>query len=373
MKRFAGFPGRIRPAYWSLVALLTILPCPAAATERLIVGGLLDGEAWNTDSGSVLLSRNEGKTAGVGRLRLWEGVEIAPGFHFFALEEFENEGEGEASNEFDQAFLRYDFRAPLRLRIEAGRIAAPVGSFAARHASNVNPLVGEPDTYDVGYPYGLQLSAVASYFDFRVAVVSLPLVNGKYVPKPTAAYRPAINIGVTPVTGLRFGAFATRGPYLNRHLQDLIPAGAGWRDFEQQILGFEVQFSRGYLEINGELALSGYEVPTQTAAVHGKAAYLDVKYTWSPRFFTAIRLEQNSYVFVRPISSSFWLGRPVNFYDAEAGLGYRLGPDTLVKVSYRRDHWSVDDSLKPFLPNGHALALQLSHSFDVLSWFERRR
>ena len=80
-----------------------------------------------------------------------------------------------------------------------------------------------------------------------------------------------------------------------------------------------------------------------------------------------MRLEKNDYAFVLPINPYFWVAKSVNFYNAEAGIGYRLGADTLVKASYRRDLWTVEDDLKPILPDGWAIGVQLSQRFDVLA------
>ena len=106
---------------------------------------------------------------------------------------------------------------------------------------------------------------------------------------------------------------------------------------------------------------------------HGRVWYLEPKYTWTPRFYTAIRLEHNDYPYIQPIDNTFWLGSNAAFYDVEVGFGWRFNRDLLLKASYRRDHWNVDPSLRPYLPNGHAVALQLSYAFDVRSWFERPR
>ena len=59
--------------------------------------------------------------------------------------------------------------------------------------------------------------------------------------------------------------------------------------------------------------------------------------------------------------------------DAEAGLGWHLAPGAILKVSYRRDQWIVDEARKDMFPEGYALAAQLSYTFDVVSWFERPR
>lgn len=349
---------------------------PALAEERAIVKGLFDAEMWKTDSGSRLLNKNEGDPALQGRLRLWAAGDFNLRLQGFVLGEIEGgqaSEQGETEIDIEQTFLRYSFPSPLRLVLEAGKFATPLGSFSKRYFSNINPLIGTPGSYDVSYPLGIKASGSAARFDYWAAVIDLPLSNEKYVPEPSRAPRPALGAGVTPIIGMRLGAYFTQGPYLNRDLGPMLPPGAGWKDYRQKIMGFEVQYSRGYFEVNSEFTLSGYDVPTRSEAVWGKAYYIEPKYTWSPRFFTALRLEKNDYAYVKPLSSTFWLARTVNYYDVEAGLGYRLGSGTVLKAAYRRDLWTVEESLKPFFPDGYSVSVQLSYSFDVNSWVERPR
>jgi hypothetical protein len=73
----------------------------------------------------------------------------------------------------------------------------------------------------------------------------------------------------------------------------------------------------------------------------------------------------------------------VTVHDVEIGLGYRFSPDTQLKLVYRHDHG--DESYgggayggggygsQELYPLGHSLALQLSHHFDVLSWFQAEK
>jgi len=374
--RSAPRPERLRPALFVAAGALLLAPLSGTlAEERVRVQGLFDAEVWKTDTGSTLLSKNEGDTAPEERLTLWVAAEITPGLQaFFLGQTITGKAYGEGTyTEGQQAFLRYSFKTPLRLRMEAGRITAPLGSFARRHFSSQNPLIGAPDTYDVSYPLGFQVEGSAKRFDYHAAVIDAPMINEKYSPEPGSLARPALAAGVTPLTGLRFGAYTTWGPYLGPEVEPLLPAGAGWKDYGQKVVGFEVQFSRGYFEINNEFMLSRYEVPGRVRDSRGKAFYVEPKYTWTPRLFTALRLERNDYPYILPLGPGFWLGNTVGFYDLEAGVGYRLGPGTVIKAAYRRDRWHVDDSLKAILPDGYSVSLQLSHSFDVNSWIERPR
>jgi hypothetical protein len=72
-------------------------------------------------------------------------------------------------------------------------------------------------------------------------------------------------------------------------------------------------------------------------------------------------------------NDSVWIADKSDFTDVEAGGGFRVSSSTLVKVSVRADHWVPNPN--PFAPqaSGRALALQLSHTFDVIDLATRRR
>jgi len=358
-----------------LVTCALVGAAPAVAEEHVLLGGIFDAEYWRTDDGSRLLSRNGGDAAPGGRLRLWAATEFRPRFQAFALGEV---ADGRANVEYgtetelEQAYLRYTFQDPKRLVIEAGRLVAPIGNYARRYLSNVNPLIGAPDGYSLDYPLGAQVTGRSGRFDYRVAMVDRPFINDKYVPTPTGrALRPALAAGFSPVVGTRLGLYATKGPYLGPRVGSLLGPGERWSDFDQTIYGVDVQFSRGYFELNGDYARSTYETPAGAGDVGGFTYFIEPKYTWSPRFFTALRLERNDYPYIAPLGPGFWLATTTDFYDAEASAGWRIAPGTILKVAYRRDRWMVDDALKSFFPDGYAIAAQLSYTFDVNSWIER--
>jgi len=345
-----------------------------------MVQGLFDAEIWKTDPGSRLLSLNDGDAAAGGRLRLWSAGDFLPGLQGYMLGQAhsgtalpEEEGkEGQMQTGIEQAFLRYTLKGATRLVIEGGKFTTPVGDFSDRYLSSQNPLIGTPDSYTVAYPYGVKMSGWAGPVDYRAALVDQPMVNEGYVPESGRAWRPVVGAGVTPVQGLRLGAFYTFGPYLGPEVESALPTGSRWRDFEEAVVGFETQFSRGHFELRGEFTHSRYDAPTGGPSVRGQAFYLEPKYTFTPRVFAALRLEQNEYAYISLMSWG-WLVSEATFVDAEACLGWRLAPGAILKVSYRRDRWDVDESLKSILPDGYALAAQLSYSFDVISWFERPR
>jgi len=345
------------------VLLSSFVSTPALAQDWIVIQGIAGLEGWSTDDGSRLLKKNEGRPVGEGILTLWTAVQLHPKLQLMALGEIEgvagvgSGGEGEF--EVEQLALR--FASSPSFVLEAGKILSPVGSFASRRFSTTNPVIGSPDSYQVGYPWGVSVTGRSGRFDYRAGLVSEPVINRKYLPEPTDRLRPAIGAGVTLATGFRVGASFTQGSYLNRDQASAIPQGAEWEDFDQRLVAFDGRFSRGHSELRAEFSLSSYDVPTVADAVDGKAGYLELKHTWSPRFFTAIRVEGNDYAFIRLRDNGQWFSTAVAFWNGEAGVGFWLSRDSLLKVSYRGDRWAEAE-------NGYALAFQFSHKFDVMQW-----
>jgi len=342
----------------------------AKAQGAILVQGIADAEAWKTDSTSILLTRNGGRPSFLGRVNLWGAAEIGRHVVVYAA------GTAETGNARDESGTEwYTDLAGVRYTrsnafvIDAGKIQHIIGTFAARRYSTRNPLIGTPDGYPLQYPLGVMASGTRGRIDYRGGVVSLPIYHEGYTPDPTPAPRPAFGAGFTPAIGIRLGASATWGPYLNQDLAPTLLAGRSWRAYDERIVAADAQLSRGYLELHGELARSSYEVPVGSGGittVRGLTYYGEAKYTLTPRLFAAGRFERNDYPYIQPFSDVAWIASPTNMYDGEAGVGYRLTSQTLLKASVRADRWDVPQEMRSILGNGTALALQLSQSFDVV-------
>jgi hypothetical protein len=357
-----------------VLALFGAGPARGDATDWLAIWGLQDVAYHNTDSGSRLLSQNGGDPMGAGDLRLSAAAELPAGLQVIAtgrLQGTTEEDERETDGSLEQAVLRWIAPGRAGLIVDAGKIVMPFGNFSRRYLSDVNPLIGQPDSYSVSYPVGLVVTGRVSRLDYRVAVFDEPLSNPDYVPPADEALRPGAGLGITPLTGLRLGSYYTRGPYLGRSSQPMIPGASSWKDFDQEVVGFELEFSRGYFELNGDIAFSSYEVPTVTGVARGQAWFVEPKYTWTPRLFTAVRVERNDYPFIRGVDDTFWIAGNAAFRAAEVGGGWRFTANLLLKASYRWDNWAPNPNVE--LPDGRALALQLSYGFDVSSWLRGPR
>ena len=350
------------------VLLLALAPRSAVAQDWIVLEGILDVEGWSTDDASRLLTRNDGRPLGSSTLTMWTALRLHAKLQLMALGEVEGEvGAGafrDAEVEIDQLALR--FSASPTLLVEAGKILPPVGIYAGRRLPITNPVIGAPDSYHVNYPWGVVVTGRWGRLDYRTGMVSKPIVHERYLPPPTDRLRPAVGAGVTLATGFRVGGSFTRGSYLNRDMSSAIPDAAAWSSFNQRIIAFDTRFARGHSEVRAEFSLSSYDVPTIDDAVRGKAGYVEFKRTWTPRFFTAFRLEGNDYPLVKLRDTGKWIGKAVLFWNAEAGIGYRFSRDSVLKVSYRGDRWENPEK------NGKAFAFQFSHQFDVMRWLDQR-
>ena len=355
-----------------LLSLLLLTWGSHRAEERVLVQGLTDAEIWYTDPASYSLSRNEGETASLARLRLWAAGEFMhnlQGFVLGAVEGGTGTEAGETDTRLEQAYLRYSFDAPRRLVLQAGKLYLPYGNFSRRYFSSQNPLIGTPLNYEISYPLGIQISGAVKRFDFMAAALDGPLTHQGYDSPTESAVRPAVSAGVTPLTGFRIGAYFTRGPYLSRISEAWLLPGKTLGDFHEKVMGLDVQFSRAHFELNGELTQTRLEVPA-TGDAWGRTWYVEPKYTFSPRWYAAMRWERGDLPVANWVWATTWTAEQDRINDLEAGIGFRVVPGFLVKTSYRTELGKQSFGADP---EGHALALQLSYSFDVNSWFLRPR
>ena len=366
---------RVRLARAALSALVIgLAPAVRARAQGggLLLQGIVDAEGWATDARSNLLTRDNGHPAGLARLTAWGAYEPVSKLVLYAEGEVET-GNATLGRETDVYSHQFGIRySPSQLAVlDIGRTTPVIGTFAPRHYSTRNPLIGEPDGYSIDYPLAIKLSGESRHFDYRAALVSLPTTHDNYTPEPTARLRPALGGGVTPFVGFRLGGSFTMGPYLNKDFSPTQLAGQSWSDFNQTVFALDAAFSRGYLETHAEAARGTYEVPGR-ANITGYTYYGEAKYTFTPRFFLAARAERNNYPSIRPTATGF-SARLWDFVDGEFGAGFRATQSTLLKASVRGDRWwGLKDNQPGFRGRGgYAIALQLSQAFDVTSWMNR--
>ena len=361
---------------FALVAALAVLCAPGEAVAQggFLWQGIGDIELFKTDSASFLLARGNGRPSALLRFDTWAAAE--PINNLVAYVELYGTAGGALQPSDDrgvilkQAALRYSPSDAIVLA--GGKIPQVVGAFSSRILSYRNPLIGVPDGYSASYPYGLRVDGTSSKMDYRAGVVSLPVHREGYTPEPGESARPAVGLGFTPFTGLRFGVSSMYGPYLNPDLTTSERHGADWKSFKQGIYAADVQGSRGYFEANAEVVRSTYDVPGYAETSNGLAYYIEGKYTFAPRFYMATRFERNDYPFIAPVSSTFWVANNVAFSDVEVGGGFRAAATTLLKLTVRADKWSPNANPQAPHDNGYSVAFQWSQFVDFMELAARR-
>jgi hypothetical protein len=353
-------------------ALLFLAPRSGAAEDRVWIQGLADAEVWNTDFEPGPLTRAEGDTAALGRLRLWaEGsfTDRLQGFLLGRLEGGRASETGETETKLEQAYLRYSFAEPRRLILQAGRLTLPYGNVARRYLSSDNPLVGAPLSYYLSYPLGVQLNGAVARFDYMVAVLDGPLTRQTYLAEPRSSARPALAAGVTPITGFRLGAYFTRGNYLSPKADAWLLPGKKLEDYDEKVLGGDLEYGLGHFELQGEVTQRRLDVPAAGIA-RGRAWYLEPKYTFSPRWYAAMRWEQGNLPDALWIWGTQWAATKERIHDLETGIGFRIAPRFLVKASHRVE---IGRDQPGGGANSRAFALAFSYRFDLNAWFHPPR
>ena len=352
------------------VALLIAAAAPlssARAQGGFLFQGVGDLELWKTDSASALLARGAGRPSVLLRGDVWMAIEPIANLVLFNETSAEaGAARDEPGSEIYAKQYGVRFSPSDAFQIEGGKIRQVVGAFSSRQLSFRNPLIGEPDGYAASYPHGIRVDGSAGILDYRAGIVSLPLFRKGYTPDPSAALRPAIGFGVTPTTGARVGLTGMIGPYLNHNLTGSELRGENWQHYKQRVVGLDAQFSRGYFEANVEAAYSNYDVPGRGTAIDGISFYVEPKYTFTPRFFMAARVERNDYPFIAPVTPTFWVANRVILSDAEVGGGFRATASTLLKLSLRMDHWTPNSNPQAPHDNGYAIVAQWSQQVDVV-------
>ncbi|CAN5766247.1 hypothetical protein BH11GEM2_BH11GEM2_10790 [soil metagenome] len=362
-------------AAFLLAALLVLAPLVRGARAQggFLFQGVGDLELWKTDSASSLLARGGGRLAPLFRGDVWMAIEPIRNLVLFTETSGETgSGRDELGSEIYAKQYGVRYSPSDALLLEGGKIRQIVGAFSARQLSFRNPLIGHPDGYAASYPHGVRADGSIGAMDYRAGLVSLPLFREGYTPDPSAALRPAVGIGYTPLTGARIGLSGMIGPYLNRDLGASELRGERWTHYKQRVVGLDAQLSRGYFEANVEAAYSNYDVPGRGTAIDGVSFYVEPKYTFTPRFYLATRVERNDYPFISPVTPTLWVANRVILSDAEVGGGYRATTSTLLKLSLRIDHWTPNVNPQAPHDNGYALAFQWSQTFDVVELLRRR-
>lgn len=253
-----------------------------------------------------------------------------------------------------------------------GRNVTPFGTFPVRNLPELNPVYG----YPVGYSYrsslttaqapagtagilaargtggggaGMALAGPAWYGTYALyntplgssgkGKLSLGLSNGAQSSSENITANDAFgfigHVSATPHPSWNLGASVSVAPYLARGATGLA-AGETAEDFDQELYGIDIEYSRDRWRLMGEVLFNSWEV-SRNAGVAGNELdatswYLEARYAASPKFFLASRYSAIDFDEIddgtgRATSWDFDVDR------LEIGVGYRPTVNILAKLS----------------------------------------
>ena len=391
----------------ALLALTFAHATPALAQRTYNLGPVqvqpsahIDAQGFITDHAPAWLIP-ESKSFAAGRASGY--LDVFAGQHVYGLVELRaDRGEAPAAGDWqfriEQAFVRLNPGGGAKLFAQVGRFVSPFGSYPQRHGSSSDPLIRPPLSYDyrtmvcasiipetnddfinwkdipqyfrpsgappvwaAPYQLGAMLLGNVGRFSYRVAAMNgAPSSEPRYWnlwPQSTKWLSYAANVGMQIAPELRVGASFDVGTYLSPDSPD-IPAGAHFYDYTQRLFGIDGTFTRGFIEVRGELIHDYWEVPRVPDDPTDLSYYLETKIKVLPGAFVSGRysaIHFNSLHYTSG-STSQW------DYDTrrlQLGAGYRISQPLEVRAEMMLNHTDG-----PIDPRDNLLSLQASWTID---------
>ena len=273
--------------------------------------------------------------------------------------------------------------------IQAGRIPPTFGAFARRTYPTDNPLIGYPLAYQYltslrpdalpasaeellrkrglgwldqfsipagvkaerGVPLvsafrwdtgvqvhgGGDLSLISATASVSAGTVANPLVTDDNS-RPQIAGR----IEIRPTTGLVAGASAARGPFVSEAAARAAVGDGHDREFTQQALGGDVEYSRDYYLLRFEAIVSDWRLPIVRAPelklpLRALSTSIEGRYKIVPGLYAAARFDRLGFSTITGTLAQGTLPWDAPTTRVEIGSGWSIQRNLLLKLSYQRD------------------------------------
>ena len=297
---------------------------------------------------------------------------------FFYHEAYEPEREIKAR--VVQAFVGYTrTRKNTTVLVKAGQLASAFGSFPLRYDDAENPLLDEPIGYATyltlradqlpcsaedlieageygwalkyhcggatasseglmpatlyGLP-GIEVDLSTRKFDTRFQLTNSSPANPHGLLSRSQHAQWTAGAGYTPVQGFRLGTSVFRGPFLDRPVAGLLPAGRTVRDFPATGAGLDVQWARGRWSTNGEWQWFHFTYPNFRTSPSTSFAYAEVKAVVNARTYLAFRAGYQRSSYVEDLTERSYETFTHNRQSYEFAIGFRPNRWQLLKVGY---------------------------------------
>lgn len=311
---------------------------------------------------------------------------------------------GSTQVRLDEYALRVRLGATSPLTVQVGKFATVVGNWTARHNSWTDPFVTAPLPYEnltgvwdseivrtpgtllqwshvrpglpahitavekslrlpivwgPSYATGAALFGEAGKFRFAFEVKHAALSSRPEAwsrlreawEKPTVSAR----LGYRPNVMWNLGVSASAGPYLRPFVAVPTNVGAGRGNYRQLVIAQDASFAWHHLQLWSEIYAARFEIP-RVGHADTLAYYAEAKYKFTPRFFGALRWNQQLFGTIPEAARRTRWGQ--NADRADVGGGFRFTPNVQAKVQYNLQHG--DTGSRAY---GRTLATQITVKF----------
>lgn len=345
----------------------------------------LEGYAYQLPAPGVIKSASEHLF--VPRLSVFLDVQFGARLYAFAQARADrgfDPADGDAEARLDEWAIRYTPWRDGRVNVQVGKFATVVGNWTTRHGAWNNPFITAPVPYE--YLTGmwdtevvrnssvlLQWSHVRPGLHPAVTAIEkslrLPIVWGpsystgvavsgdlgrfRYAAEaklgslssrpeawlhgrehrhhPTASAR----LGYRPNAMWDLGVSASSGPYLRELASRAVASGHSRGDYRQTVLAQDVAFAWHHLQIWSEIYAARFEIP-RVGDADTLAYYLEAKYKFTPRFFGAVRWNQQLFGTIVDRGSEPKWGHDI--WRIDVAPGFRFTSHTQLKFQYSLQH-----------------------------------
>lgn len=279
------------------------------------------------------------------------------------------------------------------LSARAGLAPSLIGSFGLRSTYfNSNPLVGVPLVwqyrttldgsglmtaddliqrrqrnskslpmlYDACWNLQWELMGQAGMFEYSAGITSGAMSNPIRALDADGVQLLG-RVGIEPRTGIRLGVSGGFGPYIggggDGTTGSTFPGGA--EDYDQRLVGFDLELSRGRLQLISEGYRSSWEAPLVSEDLTATGGYVEARYDFLPRWTGAARA---GYLGFNDITPSGPGAIPTGWDDDvaryETALTYRWSREVHLRVD-----WQHNDFVTGSDPSVNLVAFQLRAVF----------
>ncbi|HYY14841.1 MAG TPA: hypothetical protein VE758_10460 [Chthoniobacterales bacterium] len=361
---------------------------------RARLSGTLDLEFYHFEQPAPGLIDSNIDTLFNPRLSLFVDAQLGSQFYFFAQSRMDrgfDPSDRGAAIRVDEYALRFTPWEDGRFNLQAGKFATVVGNWVRRHLSWENPFIDAPLVYEnitaisdkaapasprdfverfepagkyefnpviwgPNYASGISVSGRLGQFDYAAEVKNSSLSSRPESWNVTEIgfSDPSVNsrFGFRPNETWNFGLSFGEGTYFRPEAGPTLPRGRDIDDYREFVLGQDLSFALHHLQVWAEVYEARFEVP-RVGDADTFAYYLEAKYKFTPRFFGALRWNQQ---FFSKLDIGKRWGNDLAKVDIAAS--YRFSSHAQLKLQY-----SFQQETTGPRDDNHIIAAQLTVRF----------